>query len=187
MSNVQTVVWRAIPFPGMEICSLSPTPGGWRIEGTVVAALEGEPVRAFYRLRCDGQWRTRSASISVWAGDRQAALDLRADGLGHWSSGEGGLETLQGCLDVDLGISPSTNSLPIRRLELAAGESAALKAAWVRFPALEVSPLEQRYTRLGERRYLYESFPSGFRAELEVDALGLVVSYAGSWERVAGG
>jgi len=92
---------------------------------------------------------------------------------------------LADCVDVDLGISPSTNTLPIRRLNLAVGESRELTAAWVRFPELTVEPLAQRYTRLAERRYRYESIVSGFTAELEVDDLGLVINYEGIWRRVA--
>jgi hypothetical protein len=87
---------------------------------------------------------------------------------------------------VDLGFSPSTNTLPIRRLGLAVDDSAEVRAAWVRFPQLTVEPLPQRYTRLGPDRYLYESLASDFRAELEVDDLGLIVRYPGVWERAAG-
>jgi hypothetical protein len=97
----------------------------------------------------------------------------------------GELPELAEFVDVDLEISPSTNTLPIRRLNLAIGESRELTAAWVRFPELTVEPLAQRYTRLAERRYRYESVVSGFTAELEVDDLGLVVTYEGLWQRVA--
>jgi hypothetical protein len=95
------------------------------------------------------------------------------------------LPDLKGCIDVDFSLTPSTNTLPIRRLHLAVGESRELTAAWVRFPELTVEPLAQRYTRLAERRYRYESIVSGFTAELEVDDLGLVVTYEGIWQRVA--
>ena len=48
--------------------------------------------------------------------------------------------------------------------------------------------MPQRYTCLERRpdvaRYLYESIESGFRAELTVDADGLVMEYAGLFRRV---
>ena len=53
------------------------------------------------------------------------------------------------------------------------------------FPELTIEPLPQRYLRLGERRYRYESAGGAFVAEIEVDDLGLVVSYEGGWERIA--
>ena len=86
---------------------------------------------------------------------------------------------------MDLGIGASTNTLPIRRLDLEVGEAAEIVAAWVRFPELSLEPLPQRYTRLAEDRFRYESLDSGFTAEILVDDLGLVVHYTGWCERVA--
>ena len=41
---------------------------------------------------------------------------------------------VDGCRDIDLNFSPSTNVLPIRRLSLDVGDQAAVRAAWLRFP-----------------------------------------------------
>jgi hypothetical protein len=95
------------------------------------------------------------------------------------------LAALHGLVDVDLGFSPVTNTLPIRRLEPAIGEVVAVTAAWVRFPELTIEPLPQRYVRLAERRYRYESAGGAFVAEIEVDDLGLVTTYEGGWRRIA--
>jgi uncharacterized protein len=94
------------------------------------------------------------------------------------------LVALNGLVDVDLGFSPITNTLPIRRLEPAIGEAVAVTAAWVRFPELTVEPLPQRYLRLADRRYRYESAGGAFVAEIEVDDLGLVTTYEGGWRRI---
>jgi hypothetical protein len=92
---------------------------------------------------------------------------------------------LEGCLDVDIALGASTNTLPIRRVPLAVGRAVELKAAWVLLPDLTVQVLPQRYTRLAHDRYRYESLDSGFTADLEVDDLSLVVNYPGWCERVA--
>lgn len=42
-------------------------------------------------------------------------------------------------------------------------------------------PAHQRYTRVAERRYLYESLDSGYQAELTVQDDGIVVQYADIW------
>lgn len=90
---------------------------------------------------------------------------------------------IDGCQDVDLAVTPATNTLPIKRLRLPVGGSASLVAAWVKFPEFQIQPLSQRNTRLGPSTYRYES-DTGFRADIEVDDLGLVIVYPGSWERV---
>jgi uncharacterized protein len=48
-----------------------------------------------------------------------------------------------GCRDVDLEASPCTNTIPIHRLGLEAGDSADAPAAYVRWLDLSVQRLEQ--------------------------------------------
>ena len=93
--------------------------------------------------------------------------------------------TLDRCDDVDLAFSPATNLLPIRRLALAVGATATVRAAWVRVPELTVEVLEQVYTRLGPERYRYESADGAFQRELVVDATGFVLEYPGLWHAEA--
>ena len=111
---------------------------------------------------------------------RGIVLLLEVDDAGGWRDRTGILSQVTGCLDVDLEVTPATNTLPIRRLHLPLGESASPVAAWVRFPDLTVEPLPQEYRRTGEHRYRYQN-----RYELEVDDLGLVTRYADIWECIA--
>ena len=76
---------------------------------------------------------------------------------------------------------PATNLIPIRRLALKAGESAAVQAAWVRFPEFSLELLEQSYARLDDDTYRYESGGGKFRRDLKVDASGLVLDYPELW------
>ena len=90
--------------------------------------------------------------------------------------------------DIDIEITPFTNSLPVRRLNLAAGESAEIEAAYVAFPELTVGPARQRYSCLERAgptgsRYRYENPASGFTAELELDRDGLVLDYPALFQR----
>jgi hypothetical protein len=91
---------------------------------------------------------------------------------------------LSGTVDIELGFTPATNTLPIRRLALEIGESARVRSAWLRFPELRLEPLEQMYTRQAERRFRYRSLVDGelFVARLDTDMFGWVVRYEGLWE-----
>src|SRR3989442_276922 len=93
---------------------------------------------------------------------------------------------LDGALDVDLTATPFTNTLPIRRLGLAAGRTAEILTVYVRVPELSVEADRQRYTCLEPmRRYRFESVDGDFTRDLEEDAHGLVVVYPGLFRRVA--
>ncbi len=159
----------------------------------VVLAVDGAqgPFRLAYRLQWDAaDWRLRGAELSVrighGAGDR--SLRLRTDGQGRWQDGRGrALGELDGCLDLDIWPTPFTNTFPVRRQPMRIGERREFLVAWVDGVDLRtVKPQRQAYTRLAERRYLFESLDgSGFSAELPVDADGLVLDYPGLFRRVA--
>ncbi len=185
---VSTVLWQRLDVPGIEHFRLSMEAGAAHLQGTVLVVHEGAPVRLDYVVTCSPGWETRVVTATVVAGDTTRGLELVADERRRWWAGGRELEGLAGSADVDVSLSPSTNTLPIRRLRLLdvpVGESCDVTAAWVRVPELRVEPLPQRYTRLADRRFRYESAAGAFRADLEVDALGLVVSYARVWRRVA--
>ena len=183
-SDQRTLIWSGLSDPSMEFCTLRQTAGGWQLAGTVVAVQAAQPLRASYAIGCSVDWHTERVDLTVTDSDAERSLSLRPTGDGGWLAGDQLIESVAGCVDVDLGITPATNTLPIRRLNLAVGESADVVATWVRFPSLVIQPLSQRYTRLSEHCYRYES-DTGFSCVLDVDDDGLVTSYPGSWEVVS--
>jgi hypothetical protein len=119
--------------------------------------------------------------VTGWIGDQKVDVHVSVDASGAWHVN--GIESrdVAGSIDLDLNFSPSTNLLPIRRLNLSIGEQAQVKAAWLRFPGFTLEPLEQMYRRVDNVIYRYESAGGKFVAELKVNALGLVTVYPGVW------
>ncbi len=131
---------------------------------------------------CDHAWRTLSGSVAGWWGDRTIGVEVRCDAERRWWLNDVPCPAVAGCLDIDLGFTPATNLLPIRRLGLASGESAAVRAAWLSFPGLRLELLEQLYRRTGDALYAYESDGGRFTTELHVNADGFVTHYPGLWD-----
>jgi uncharacterized protein len=154
---------------------------GWQLSGVAALAESKRPCRLEYEIACDVRWLTRRCSLRGYIGTAPVALDVVRAASGSWTVRGAPEPSLNGCDDIDLGFSPATNLLPIRRLSLAVGASAAVRAAWIRFPELTTEVLEQTYTRLSPERYLYESAGGSFRRELTVDALGFVLDYPDLW------
>lgn len=196
-SPVRTVLWQRVDSPGSEWCTLEREPEGWRFRGIVLVEVATVPVLVQYAVVLASDWSTRAVEIVMRSDNASQPRELRltVDPEQRWqierepapdtSMPQDDLMALHGLTDVDLGITPATNTLPIRRLDPAIGEAVAVTAAWVRFPELTIEPLPQRYIRLAERRYRYESAGGAFIAEIEVDDLGLVTKYEGGWQRVA--
>jgi hypothetical protein len=180
------ILWRRLDLEGHEAARLVPLGGGWRLAGLAVLAHEGEACALDYAIDCDASWKTVSASVRGWVGGASVAIEIRSDGEGSWRANDVAQPRLAGCLDIDLNFSPSTNLLPIRRLDLPVGGEAAVVAAWLRFPSFRLEPLAQTYGRVTETRYRYESGGGRFTAELEVDEAGFPVVYPGLAERVVG-
>lgn len=178
-----SILWRRLDLPGHESASLELADGAWKLVGAAVFSDDEDRLcRLYYHIACDDAWRTTGARVAGWVGDDAVDVAIEADGAGKWRLNGEECPQVEGCIDVDLNFSPSTNLLPIRRLGLGVGQEAEVRAAWLRFPGFALEPLEQRYRRTGERAYRYESAGGAFVRDLTVDGDGFVVRYPGLWE-----
>jgi hypothetical protein len=163
-----------------ELCTLTLRDNGYSMVGTVLGADAGAPLRVEYQVLVDRAGLTTAAHVRELRGFTTRTLAIERSAKGAWTVDGAAVRALKGCTDIDLGISPSTNTLPIRRMNLAIGAAQTIQAAWVRFPELVVVKTPQTYARLDEFTYRYAS--GTFEAELTVDDDGLVTTYA-EWRR----
>ena len=181
MAIIKSILWQGFAFPGHEACRLFSEASRWHVEGAALFSHEQRPCRLEYQVLCDEGWRTLSAKVEGWVGNTVVGVQIRTNPNQHWWLNEVEQPDVRGCIDIDLNFSPSTNLLPIRRLDLAVGKTAEVQAAWLRFPSFELQLLPQQYRRLDETTYRYESAGGRFVADLKVDRSGFVVDYPGIW------
>jgi uncharacterized protein len=183
--TLRRVVWRRVMDDcSFEECVVTSSPEGFGIAGRVIAAETNAPLVMSYDIGCDRSWSAQAVTIEQRLNDTLRRLTLERAGQG-WLV-DGARDTrLDGCAEPDLGLTPSTNALAIRRLGLAIGQGADITCAWVKFPALSIEPSVQRYERLADRDYRYTNVASGFTAIVTVDKLALPVSYERIWLRIA--
>jgi hypothetical protein len=177
-----TVLWQDVETGALDRCVLRAWPGGLRLSGTVLTAAHGTPLDVRYLVEADGQGLTRRVELELDGGSTRRVLLADAAGRWRWDGGPE-LAEVAGSLDVDLTVTPATNTLPIRRLGLEVGQAADLRMAWVQFPGLEVIPSDQRYERLAPDRWRFAT--GDFEAELLVDPDGLVLDYGGLFRALA--
>jgi hypothetical protein len=185
-SNSQLIcagIWQWAQSPGLERFEFLRSGDEWVFRGTILTFSNDVPAEARYEITCDRLFQTRRANISLLdsSGERSLKIETQAS---RWFENGRENQTVNGALDIDLGWSPSTNTLPIKRLQLEIGQtSGEFIAAWVRFPELALQPLPQEYLRLADRQYRYSSRAGTFVAKLIVDNDDLVVAYEGFWLR----
>ncbi|MEO5941184.1 MAG: putative glycolipid-binding domain-containing protein [Candidatus Limnocylindrales bacterium] len=179
--TTRRVAWRrSDELEADEHCTMTIRDSGLSLVGTVLGADDGTPVRIEYRVLTDRAGVTSAVHVRDLRGFATRTITIERDAKGHWTLDGAVARALKGCLDIDLGCSPSTNTLPVRRLRLGIGTEQTIQAAWIRFPELSIVKLAQTYLRLDEFTYRFTS--GDFAAELSVDDDGLVAAYAG-WRR----
>lgn len=149
------------------------------------------PYRVDYRLETAPGFVTTEMRLRSSGAGWQRLLTLRRFPDGAWDvdaseygagPGTPGCDpaTLQGAVDIDLGLSPLTNTLPIRRLSILAGpigKAVSIVAAWISVPDLGVRAPTQGYTPLGSGAVRYTQ--GSFTADLAIDLEGVVTDYPG--------
>jgi hypothetical protein len=182
LSRTLEARWQDWAGTGLQHLVLREGADGIVADAVVVGDEEGVRFGALFRIACDSAWRVRRVEVETVGGP---AVLLTADGAGHWRDGTGAARPeLDGAIDVDLPMTPFTNTLPIRRAPLAIGESKRFRMAYIPADTLEPFADEQIYTRLSEHVYRFEEADGSFAADITVDDDGFVVDYPGLFERV---
>jgi len=176
------ILWRRLDHPGHEAALLFFQTESWQLQGTAVFSYNQLPCRLDYRIVCDLHWHTLSAKVAGWVGNDLIEIGLAVSPNHNWLLNEKDSPEVAGCVDLDLNFSPSTNLLPIRRLDLAVGQEMEVRAAWLRFPSFRLEQLVQLYRRIDETSYRYESAGGKFVTELFVNAEGFATKYPNIWE-----
>ena len=176
------VLWHCAALHSAEHAVVERSASGWRLSGSAALPVAGLPGHIDYALATNALWSVESADVTIWARATRIAHHFEHDD-GTWHIDGRHRADLDGCRDLDLGWTPLTNTIPIRRLDLDVGASVEILAAWLRFPELDVVPNPQRYARTAVDRWRYHSGPFDF--ELAVDSNGIVVQYGDDlWQAV---
>src|ERR1700683_1195530 len=132
---------------GFEVVFFQRLGTGRQIDGCTTAVEDGQTWFVDYAITLDADWITRAARVISRSASGRRSVRLEADGAGHWLVDGEAAPHLDGCLDVDLESSATTNALPVHRMALPAGARADAPAAYVRAAGLAVERLEQTYSR----------------------------------------
>jgi hypothetical protein len=189
MSGERSIFWQPWQGQGMEHLRLTFHEDHIVAHGDVMAIAGSSPFRLRYKIKCDSGWHTRKLDLEVHDLHGCRERHVKADGQGNWRDAEHGeLTELAGCLDVDISATPFTNTLALRRLDLQQGENASLTVAYVKLPELTFRPVSQRYSCNWRAPtgciVTYEGLFRGFKADLALDADGLVIDYPETFRRI---
>lgn len=182
------ILWQRWDEPGLEHLRVQTEAQSIVLNGSLVGRFDGQVLRAQYEVHTTLDFVFRALTLRLTHPQERFVHLLRSED-GDWNGSPGvDAAALKGCVDIDLAASPSTNTLPIRRLALGLGETAEIAVAFIEVPSLAVRREQQRYTLIAREAarnvYRFEHLASNFTADITVDDDGFVVEYPGLFRRV---
>lgn len=169
-------VWKALQNETMEYCDVDITEADVRIDGKIVGMAEDIPVSVTYDIMTDSQWQITSLEVLIEKESQPVWISLQREPGENWTQSGHERPEWKDCIDIDISLTPFTNTLPIRRLDLQPGERREISVLYIDICKGSIEPAQQWYTRLSDTQYGFEN-ADGFKAVINVDEEGLVTEY----------
>ncbi len=171
------LLWTGRAYYSLENCLVEIKATGSKITSTIIGCFEEKIYLVTYLIETNQHWETLLLEINCQHNDTIQHIKLEGDGKGNWLKNGEKADQFKGCLDVDIPLTPFTNTLPIRRLNLSQNQSQEIQVVYCDLLAQEIKPIHQKYTCLSHSEYQYENVPNDFEATIQIDERGLVVDY----------
>ena len=172
-----SILWQGRQNDSREHCLINRNDSGYKIDSVIIGKQHDIIYRVEYTLLLNSLWETLSFRISSIHNSVVQLLEYTSDGKGKWFDNGEAVPRLEGCLDLDLPLTPLTNSLAVNRLGLQEGEEKSAHVVYVDLFAEKVSPVNQKYRRLSASEYNYQNVPNDFEAVITMDEFGFVKDY----------
>lgn len=179
------LLWTGREYQSLENCLVNTSSAGAEITSTIIGYSENKIYKTEYCIKTNHNWETVFFEISSRHSNKFRVARLESDGKGNWSTSGKRVDQFEGCIDIDISLTPFTNSLPIKRLKLAQDESQEIQVIYLDVLTQQMRSVWQRYIRLSDSLYHYQNIPNDFEANIQVDELGLVVDYPSLFVRTA--
>ena len=179
------LLWTGREYYSLENCLVKVGETGSEITSTIIGSYDGKIYRVEYRIQTNLNWETVFFEITSRHSNQIQLIRFEGDGKGNWIYNGKKNSQFNGCIDVDIPLTPFTNTLPIRRLNLNQNQAQEIQVVYCDILEQQVKHVRQKYTRLSSVNYHYENVPNDFEATIEVDEAGLVIDYPSLFVRTA--
>jgi hypothetical protein len=180
MTILATACWKRLDLPGHDAACLRGTDDGFELSGRAVFLDPRGPAALRYELALAPDWSTRRGHIGGFIGRRPIDTRIAREPEGWTLDGRGfGMAEI---VDLDLGFTPATNMVQLRRAGLKLGETAEFDVAWLEAGDEALIRLPQVYRRDSDVDYAYDSPTANYSATIVLARSGFAAVYPGLWE-----
>lgn len=180
---MRTIVWKGIACQSLEYCRLTEQGDMLQVQSKIIGACEGKVYTADYAISIDASWTVQRFHIDHEVNNRRTTINgVRQDQ--EWYINDLADPRLNGIDFIDISVTPFTNTLPIRSLQLETGQEQEITVIYINILDNYIQPVQQHYRKNGDGIYHYENVPKDFEADIRVDDAGLVLHYPTLFERL---
>ena len=178
------IIWTGKLYHSIENCILTKTAVGNEITSTIIGDYENQIYKVEYHIKTNKDWETTFVTLQTQFDNSKESLILEKK-EGKWLLNKKLNDELKNIFEIDISLTPFTNTLPINRLQLKDNEPQIIEVIYFDILEKEIKPVKQIYTRLATHYYLYENYDKSFKADIKIDEQGLVVEYPKLFEMTA--
>ncbi len=171
------MLWSGKAYQSLENCIIRSLGDLTMISSVVVGLHNGKTYRFRYNIELNAAWQTVQCDIMSELDGQLQNYSLRNVGKNQWTMNGELYPEFNDCIDVDISISPLTNTLPINRLQLKNAEEAEIKVICIDLLKEEVKAVRQKYKKVSSDEYRFENVPNDFKAIIKVNPHGFVTDY----------
>ena len=173
IAGAHAVLWVRQEGSGNDACRFADAEGGYLIDGS---STDADQNILRYRIRARGDGTTRRVRIGA-----KSRIFVRRAPDDTWMLNGASVPEVAGAKDIDLGFTPATFTLPIRRLKLGIGKDAEILVARLDLENETLRPLHLVFRRTSKNEYRCQNTEAGTTSHLSVDTQGIVQNHQGHW------
>jgi hypothetical protein len=178
------LIWKATEYDSLENCIVTITASEVIVNSVIVGFKENVIFRIDYTIKTNSNWETLFCELITQFGNTRQVISFQGDGKGNWLTAGILAIDFKGCIDVDIPLTPLTNTLPINRLKLKEQEEENIKVIYLDIMESGIRPVTQKYKRLSGQKYNYQNVPNDFEANISVDEKAFVIDYPRLFRRL---
>ena len=170
------ILWSGVEYYSLENCIIDSSDAGIVVTSTIVGSYHEKIYRVEYVIKLNSAWETQHCFLEFQYENEIRKLEF-LNNDGKWSLNGKYKAEFDGCTDVDIPLTPFTNSLPINRLKLCQSEEREINIVYIDLLENSMRHVKQKYRKISSGVYKYENIPNDFETEIKVDEEGFVVDY----------
>lgn len=173
----KSFAWKSVEYHSRENCTVRSQGKLLEFYSEVEGHYEGKSYGFTYLIRVNEVWETLYCSLTIAIEEEIFRYDLEQTAIRRWTLNGAYRPEFDGCTEVDIPLTPFTNTLPINRLGLKLRQEAQIRVIYLDVLEQKVKPVRQKYKKLSATLYHYENVPNDFEADIKVDKDGFVLDY----------